>query len=123
MINIPKGSIAIINQTAPYGSSKGQESLELALAMSNFGQAVSLFFVEDGVWQLIQNQDPKKIDSKAYHKTFAALEFYEIENIFVCKQSLVKRNISVESLCIPVTIIEQTATPALLAKHVKSMVF
>mgnify|MGYP000648672588 CR=1 FL=1 len=107
MIDIPEGSIAIINQAAPHGSAKGQESLELALAMSNFGQEVSLFFVEDGIWQLINHQAPQQIDSKAYHKTFAALEFYEIDNIFVCRQSL----------------FERTETPQLLNKHAQVMVF
>ena len=73
--------IAIINKSAPYGSSNGQESLDMALAMSNFAQNVSVFFIEDGVLQLLTSQRAASIDSKAYHKTFPALEFYDIERI------------------------------------------
>jgi len=99
-------SIAIINKSAPYGSSNGQESLDMALAMSNFAQHVSVFFMDDGVFQLLLPQDPTTIDAKAYYKTFPALEFYDIENIYVCKQSLIQRGIQVSQLNIPVTLME-----------------
>lgn len=121
--NIPENSVAIINRSAPYGSSKGQESLELALAMSNFGQAISLFFIDDGVWQLLNNQASQQINAKAYHKTFAALEFYDIENIYVCKQSILARSIQVEDLCIPIQLVDPAQTSTLLTKHTKVMVF
>jgi tRNA 2-thiouridine synthesizing protein C len=115
-------SIAIINKSAPYGSSNGQESLDMAMAMSNFSQDVSVFFIEDGVLQLLLSQDPAAIDAKAYHKTFKALEFYDIENIYVCSQSLAQRGIQRSQLCIPVTLIEHDDLSSLLAsqQHVMS---
>lgn len=114
--------IAIINKSAPYGNSSGQESLDMALAMSNFAQDVSLFFIEDGVLQLLTSQSPTTIDAKAYFKAFKALEFYDIENIYVCKQSLQQRGINSEQLCIPVTLIELEDLGDLLAsqQHVMS---
>jgi tRNA 2-thiouridine synthesizing protein C len=115
-------SIAIINQSAPYGSSNGQESLDMALAMSNFAQDVSLFFIEDGVLQLLSSQNAASIDNKNYHKTFPALEFYDIENIYVCKQSLAQRGIHMSQLCIPVILMELEDLSSLLAnqQHVMS---
>jgi tRNA 2-thiouridine synthesizing protein C len=115
-------TIAIINKSAPYGSSNGQESLDMAMAMSNFAQDVSLFFIEDGVLQLLLSQDPAAIDAKAYHKTFKALEFYDIENIYVCSQSLALRGIKSDQLCIGVTLIEYDELSSLLAsqQHVMS---
>lgn len=119
----PTSSIAIINKTAPYGSANGQESLDMAMAMSNFAQNVSMFFIEDGVFQLLLNQDPSAIDAKAYHKTFPALEFYDIENIYVCNHSLKQRGIQASSLCIPVTLIELDDLSELLAKQQHLMSF
>lgn len=95
----------------------------MALAMSNFAQNVSVFFIEDGVFQLLVSQDPTSIDAKAYYKTFPALEFYDIENIYVCETSLLKRGIQVSQLCIPVTLIELAELPELLAKHQHLMSF
>lgn len=116
-------NIAIINQSAPYGSSNGQESLDMALAMSNFAQDVSLFFIEDGVLQLLTSQHPGAIDNKAYHKTFSALEFYDIESIYVCKQSLTQRGLQVSQLCIPVTLMELEDLSSLLANQQHIMSF
>ncbi|GAC18285.1 sulfurtransferase complex subunit TusC [Paraglaciecola arctica] len=116
-------SIAIINKSAPYGSSNGQESLDMALAMSNFAQDVSVFFMDDGVFQLLLPQDPTTIDAKAYYKTFPALEFYDIENIYVCKQSLIQRSIQTSQLCIPVTLMEFDDLSKLLAKQQHLMSF
>ena len=118
----PITSIAIINKTAPYGSSNGQESLDMALAMSNFAQDVSVFFIEDGVLQLLVSQNATLIDNKAYHKTFPALEFYDIEKIYVCKQSLAQRGMQVSQLSIAVTLMEPDDLSSLLVdqQHVMS---
>lgn len=115
-------SIAIINKTAPYGSSNGQESLDMALAMSNFAQDVSVFFIEDGVLQLLVSQNATLIDNKAYHKTFPALEFYDIEKIYVCKQSLAQRGMQLSQLSIAVTLMEPDDLSSLLVdqQHVMS---
>ncbi|WP_158968766.1 sulfurtransferase complex subunit TusC [Paraglaciecola sp. L3A3] len=121
--NSDNNGLAIINKTAPYGSTKGQESLDLALALSNFAQAVSLFFIDDGVWQLLNEQVPNSINQKAYFKTFAALEFYDIENIYVCEQSLTARGLTESQLCIPVTLISHSENNQLLATHNQVLVF
>ncbi|MDU0354992.1 sulfurtransferase complex subunit TusC [Paraglaciecola aquimarina] len=115
--------LAIVNKTASYDSVKGQESVELALALSNFGQAVSLFFIEDGVWQLLRQQNPAQLNRKAYFKTFAALEFYDIDKIYVCHDSLLSRGISEAELCIPVTLVTDEQCQQLLSFHNQVVVF
>lgn len=116
-------NIAVLNQSAPYGKVNAQESLDMALAMSNFGQQVSLFFIEDGVFQLIEKQSPDKIQHKAYYKTFSALTFYDIDDIYVCQQSLVDRELTTSDLSIPVTLLEPNQLSAILATHAQVMVF
>ena len=106
-------SLAIVNKSAPYGHANGQESLDLALAAGSFGQDVSLFFLEDGVFQLLIGQAPESIEAKNYSKTFSALEFYDIENIYVCAESLEARNLGPNDLVIKV----QTLTNKQLQKY------
>lgn len=86
-------TIAIINTQAPFSSAVGKESLDAALIFGSYEQAVSLFFMADGVFQVIGDQNPSAINVKDYLKTFSALEFYDIENIYVCQQSLAERNL------------------------------
>lgn len=87
-------TIAIINTQAPFSTAVGKEALDAALIFGSYEQATSLFFLGDGVFQVIGDQNASAIEIKDYLKTFSALEFYDIENIYVCKSSLQERNLS-----------------------------
>lgn len=89
----PKNGLAIINSKAPFSSDYGKDALDVALIFGSFEQKVSLFFQGDGVYQLIANQDATLVSIKDYLKTFSAFEFYDIEDIYVCQQSLVNRQL------------------------------
>lgn len=86
-------TIAILNTQAPFSSPVGKEALDAALIFGSYEQPTSLFFLADGVFQLIAEQNPTLLDVKDYLKTFSALEFYDIENIYVCEQSLIERGL------------------------------
>ena len=85
--------IGIVNCSATYSSSNPKDSLDLALIMGSFEQPISLFFKSDGVFQLINNQQPESINIKDYLKTFSAFEFYDIEHIYVCEMSIKERGL------------------------------
>ena len=87
-------NIAIINAKAPFSSANGRDALDLALIFGSYEQATSLFFQGDGVWQLIDNQNADLINNKNYLKTYSALEFYDIEDIYICQQSLIERGLA-----------------------------
>lgn len=93
-MNSTSKSLAIINAKAPYSSTAGKDALDIALIFGSFEQTVSLFFQGEGVWQLIRKQDGSIISVKDYLKTFAAFEFYDIKNVYVCQSSLKERNLS-----------------------------
>lgn len=93
MSDFSEKSIAIINSKPPLAVANGKEALDVALIFGSFEQNVSLFFQGDGVWHLMNNQEPSLIHVKNYLKTYAALEFYDIENIYVCEESLLKRQL------------------------------
>lgn len=110
-------SIALVNKTAPYGQANGQESLDLALAAGSFGQDIRLYFIEDGVFQLLAKQSPGCIDAKNYSKTFAALTFYDIEHIYVCRDSLKARSLEPKNLCIEVEVLSKNELQQHLSLH------
>ncbi len=85
--------LAIINSKAPFSSTYGKDALDIALIFGSFEQKVSLFFQGDGVYQLLDNQNATLLSIKDYLKTFSAFEFYDIEDIFVCQQSLSNRQL------------------------------
>ena len=109
--------IAVVNRSAPYGNANGQESLDLVLAAGSFGQEIGVFFVDDGVFQLLSGQQPEQIDIKNYSKTFAALEFYDVEDIFVCADSLSSRSLSQSDLCIDAQVLSKDELDAKLRTY------
>ncbi|MCV2884082.1 sulfurtransferase complex subunit TusC [Aestuariibacter sp. AA17] len=100
-------TLAILNTIAPHGSGVAIESLDLALAAGSFGQNVRLYFMDNGVYQLLNAQRTDAIEARNISKTFAALEFYDIEEIFVCNTSLQIRGLKQEDLCIDVTLLNE----------------
>jgi tRNA 2-thiouridine synthesizing protein C len=100
---IKSKKVGVVLRHAPYGNSFAQEALDATLAMSLFGQEMTLIFLGDGVFQLLKHQQAAGIHQKTFSKQIAVFELYDIERIFVCTQSLAHRNISPASLCIDVT--------------------
>jgi tRNA 2-thiouridine synthesizing protein C len=93
-MSVTEKSVAIINASAPMSKANAKDSLDVALIFGSYEQAVNLYFQGDGVYQLIIEQQPELIQQKDFIKTFAALEFYDIENIYVCQHSLNQRGLS-----------------------------
>lgn len=91
-----------INRRAPHGSIYAHESLEVVLIGAAFEQDVTLAFIDDGVYQLMQNQDTGGIGVKNFAPTFRALGDYDVNQIYVEQESLELRGLSKDDL-IPLT--------------------
>ena len=61
--------ITFIITRAAYGSSLGQSALEVILATAIFDQHVSVIFTEDGVFQLLEGENTKKLNLRKRRKT------------------------------------------------------
>jgi tRNA 2-thiouridine synthesizing protein C len=86
------------NRKAPYGTIYAWDSLEVVLISAAFEQDVSLAFMDDGVYQLVKGQDTKGIGMKNFSPTYAALGDYEITKIYVEKESLEERGLTLDDL-------------------------
>lgn len=117
MNSISNKTLAILNAKAPYANSAGKDALDIALIFGSFEQAVSLFFQGDGVWQLMSGQDGAIISVKDYLKTFAAFEFYDIEDVYVCQTSLEERSLSANFHIEAVQVLNQQAFAQQLASN------
>jgi tRNA 2-thiouridine synthesizing protein C len=94
-----------VNRKAPYGTIYALESLEVVLIAAAFEQDVSLAFIDDGVYELTKGQDTKKADMKNFSPTYRALEGYDIEKLFVEKESLEARGLTEKDLIVPVQVL------------------
>ena len=87
-----------INRKAPYGTVYALESLEVVLIGAAFEQDVSLAFIDDGVYQLMANQDTTGVGMKNFSKTYRALGDYEVRKLYVEKESLAERGLTADDL-------------------------
>jgi len=94
-----------VNRRAPYGTIFALECLEVVLISAAFEQDVSLIFLDDGVFQLKKNQDTTGIGMKNFSNTYRALDDYEVEKIYVEKESLEARGLTSDDLIIPVEVL------------------
>jgi tRNA 2-thiouridine synthesizing protein C len=94
-----------VNRKAPYGTIYALESLEVVLISAAFDQDVSLAFLDDGVYQIVKGQHTKGIDVKNFSPTYRALEGYDIEKLYVEKESMDARGLKAEDLVVPVKVV------------------
>jgi tRNA 2-thiouridine synthesizing protein C len=87
-----------VNRKAPYGTIYALESLEVVLIGAAFEQEVSLAFLDDGVYQLIEGQDTAGIGCKNFSKTYRALGDFEVRRLYVERESLAERGLTVDDL-------------------------
>ncbi|PPI86481.1 sulfurtransferase complex subunit TusC [Candidatus Pantoea edessiphila] len=86
--------IAFIFSRVPHGSTLGLEGLNAAIAVGSLNKNIGIFFIGDGVFQLVANQIPEVILSKHYAPTFYVLKLYDIKRYYVCLDSLINRGLS-----------------------------
>lgn len=98
--------VAFVFMTAPHGSSAGREGLDALLATSALTEEIGVFFVGDGVFQLLSNQHPGTILARDYIPTFKLMALYDIENCWLCAASLRERGLNESSFIIESEILE-----------------
>lgn len=94
-----------VNRKAPYGTIYAQECLETVLVAAAFEQDVSVVFMDDGVFQLKKEQDTTAIGMKNFSPTFRALEGYDVEKLYVEKESMEARGLTADDLVVPVEVL------------------
>ncbi|EEZ79535.1 MAG: sulfurtransferase complex subunit TusC [Candidatus Thioglobus sp.] len=83
-----------LNRKASYGTVYAIESLEVVLIAAAFEQDVSLAFVDDGVYQIVEGQNTDGIGMKNFSKTYHALGDYDINKLYVSAESLEERGLT-----------------------------
>ncbi len=116
-------SLLLVFRRAPYGRSLSRAGYDLALACAAFDQAVSLLFMDDGVWQLLPQQRAERINARNVTSTLASLPLYDVDSLYVDNPSLVARGLDPSILIEGVAPLTETAVRELMADHSQVLVF
>ncbi len=104
--------LCVVFSKAPHGTATGREALDFAMLAASYDLQTSLLFADEGVLHLVSNQQPEPIGCRDYIATFGALEFYDIENLYVCQQSLEQFGIEPDALPLDVEVLSSDAVRA-----------
>ena len=98
-MNTPKKKKLLFSlRHAPYGNSLAKDALDAILASSAYNQQLSVVFIDDGVFQLIANQQAEVNEEKSISNTLSAFPLYDITALFVCAESLQQRGLTKENI-------------------------
>jgi tRNA 2-thiouridine synthesizing protein C len=109
-----------LNRKAPYGTIYALESLEVVLIGAAFEQEVCLVFIDDGVYQLKGNQTTSVssgIGVKDFSKTYRALEDYDIDKLYVDKDSMTARGMTEGDFIVPVQVLDSAQLAELMQQQ------
>ena len=106
-----------LNRKPPYGTIYALESLEVVLIAATFDQDVSLVFVDDGVYELLKGQNTKAAGIKNFSPTYRALDGYDVEKLYVERESLEARGLTPDDLVVPVEVLSSAEMADLMAEQ------
>ncbi|BFM20806.1 sulfurtransferase complex subunit TusC [Gilvimarinus japonicus] len=93
-------SILCISRHSPYGNALAREALEAVLAAAAFEQNIALLLMDDGVWQLKDQQQPLAGIQKSVARNLSALEMFGVETVYAHQPSAHQRGLSAQAICI-----------------------
>lgn len=79
--------VAFLFTQGPHTTSSGREGLDALLATSALTDEIGVFFIGDGVFQLLSSQQPEKILARDYIATYGVLPLYDIDKCYLCASS------------------------------------
>ena len=117
--------LAFLFRTAPHGNAISREGLDALLAATAFcdEEDIGVFFIDDGVLNLLDGQNPELLLQKDFIRTFKLLDLYDIEQRFVCVDSLDQYNLQAEQLIISAEKIDRTSLINKLSQAEKVFTF
>ena len=100
----PKRILFLLTQP-PYSSAGALETLESVLVAGVFDQEVSVLFKGAGLYQLLDGQDGAAVGQRTVGKILQALPEYEVNRLFVCRDSMERLGLQPGDCCLPVKIL------------------
>ncbi len=113
---LKRKTFLIISRQAPYGGYKAQQCLDIALASAVFEQDIIFAFIDDGVFQVLPDQNPSSIHAKPMGAALETLQLYGIEDVYVDRSSLVDRKLNLSDLVVNATPLDRCEFSALITK-------
>lgn len=122
-MNFKEPYLVIQSTQAPYSTSACIDAMEAALAASNLGISVVFLLVDDGVFQLVAEQNSQAISHKSIYKKLSVFPLFDIELLFAQHSAIVSNGISIDNLRFDVKTLEDPQIVELCQQATHVLVF
>ncbi len=110
-------SVLLISRQAPWGGIHAAEALDIALAAGAFDLPLSILFMDDGVLQLLKQQQPQTLEQKDLSANLQALPMFGIEQLYVARQCLIQRGLANSPLALTADHLDDAQIQQLIRQH------
>ena len=80
-----------------------------------FDCRVALLARDEGVWALFDGQDGATLGARTVSQVLGAMPAYEVDEVYVCAESLQARGLAADSLALSAKVIDHTEQARLMA--------
>jgi len=115
--------VAIVMRKAPYGSVYTAEGFRTMMGIAVFEMDISAVFLDDGVFALVKEQNPEKLDMKPLGDGFPMLGEFGVEKFYVHDESLAERGLTADDLVMEVEIVNSAQIAQILETAGKVLSF
>ncbi len=115
--------VAVLMRKAPYGSVYTAEGFRTLMGIAVFEMDIDVVFIDDGVYTLLKNQAPEKLDMKPLGDGFPMLKDFDVEKFYVHDASLAERGLTTDDLVIDVELVNGAQIADILEKATKVLPF
>lgn len=106
-----------VNRKAPHGTIYAMEALEALLVAAAFEQDVSVLFADDGVYQIVKDQNTAAIGVKDFSQAYRALKTYGIDKLYVEGESMRTRGLTTDDFLVSVVVLDSKRTGELMERQ------
>ncbi|MBS3909622.1 MAG: sulfurtransferase complex subunit TusC [Actinobacteria bacterium] len=109
--------IMIMMRKAPYGTIYSFEGLESVLIMGAYEQDITMIFIDDGVYSIKKGMDTSAVGIKDFSPTFRVLEMYDIEKLYVDRESMEARGLTADDLIVGAEVVDTETITKLMEEQ------
>lgn len=116
-------TVAVLMRRAPYGTVYTAEGFRTMMGVAVFEMDISVVFLDDGVYALMEGQDPEKLDMKPLGDAFPMLPEFDVAKFYVHDESLAERGLTPDDLVMDVEVVNSAEVSQILETAGKVLPF
>jgi len=115
--------VIVMLRKAPYGSVYTAEAFRTIMGIAVFEMEICVIFMDDGVYALLKDQNPEKLDMKPLGDGFPMLKDFNVSKFVVHDESLSERGLTTDDLVLEVELANSDQIKDLMNDYGKVLPF